>query len=226
MSYLKTIYGVNSAANDYDRMLIDFILSKSEINIKDKSILELGCGNCKLFPIFESLGARVYGFDAELQDLNLPNVFKVDLNNDRFPLGDQSIDVIFSKSVVEHISDIGHLFKESKRVLKDKGVIITLCPDWKTDFLNFYDDPTHIRPFTIRGLAVAHVLAGFELKKSIEFLQLPFTWGSKYIENLIRLLFYFVPKRFKWSDKNFKQQRKLVRHAKEGMLLVVAFKND
>jgi ubiquinone/menaquinone biosynthesis C-methylase UbiE len=127
---------------------------------------------------------------------------------------------------VEHISDIDHFLKESKRVLKNKGVIITVCPDWSTDFVNFYDDPTHIRPFTIRGLSVAHELAGFEIKKSIEFLQLPFTWDSIHIENLIRLFFYFVPKRFKWSDKNFKQQRKLIRHAKEGMLLVVALKND
>ena len=197
MSYLKTIYGSDYLTNDYDRLMVNFVLSQSGVEIKGKKILELGCGSCKLLPIFESMDAKVYGIDSVLQNNNQFEVYKIDLNKDQFPLDDESVDIIFSKSVIEHIADVGNFFKESKRVLKNKGTIITICPDWTTDFLNFYDDPTHIKPFTIRGLAVAHILAGFKIKKSIKFLQLPFTWGSKHLEMLIRTLFYFVPNRYK-----------------------------
>ena len=41
---------------------------------------------------------------------------------------------------------------ESFRVLKKDGFLILVTPDWEYNFKNFYNDPTHIRPYTQKSL--------------------------------------------------------------------------
>ena len=42
--------------------------------------------------------------------------------------------------------------KESWRVLKPGGRLIALTPDWKSQMKTFYNDYTHVRPYTVDSL--------------------------------------------------------------------------
>jgi len=51
-------------------------------------------------------------------------------------------------AVIEHIQDPNNIFKEIFRVLKPNGVLFVRTPNWKLSFKDFYNDPTHVRPYS------------------------------------------------------------------------------
>ena len=57
-------------------------------------------------------------------------------------------------SVIEHIQNPTNILKEILRVLKIGGILIIITPNFKYLHKNFYDDPTHIRPYTEKSLIV------------------------------------------------------------------------
>jgi len=82
-----------------------------------------------------------------------------DFERDKLPWPDGSMDAISCMHVVEHLDEIGHLVAEVSRLLKPGGRVYFETPHPKTTAfpslagrttvtftLNFYDDPTHVRP--------------------------------------------------------------------------------
>jgi ubiquinone/menaquinone biosynthesis C-methylase UbiE len=72
----------------------------------------------------------------------------LDFESEALPVPDNSVDILFSLAVVEHITDIGHFMSECFRVLKPQGIIYLSTPNFRYCFRDFYNDPTHVRPFT------------------------------------------------------------------------------
>ena len=70
--------------------------------------------------------------------IDYPKIKLVQNNIEKEPLpfADNCFDVIFSKSVVEHIYNPDIFFKEAIRVLKP-GLLLTLTPDWEVKQRNF-----------------------------------------------------------------------------------------
>ena len=68
------------------------------------------------------------------------------------------------------------------RTLKKDGILIIITPNFTYDYKNFYDDPTHINPFTVIKLSEVLRLFKFReiesgpwvVKKSSFFLENPF----------------------------------------------------
>ncbi len=93
--------------------------------------------------------------------------FKVaDFDRDRLPWPDGSFDSITCMHVVEHLQDPTHLVSESLRLLKPGGRLYVETPAPKTVDMesatgaakgrvtvNFFDDPTHVRPVPVGELA-------------------------------------------------------------------------
>ncbi len=96
--------------------------------------------------------------------------FKVaDFDRDVLPWPDASFDSITCMHVVEHLQDPTHLIREAHRLLKPGGRLYVETPAPKTvDMVsatgaakgrvtvNFFDDPTHVRPVPVgelKGLA-------------------------------------------------------------------------
>ncbi len=55
---------------------------------------------------------------------------------------------IFVGYLIEHIKDSKHLLNETYRILKPKGKLIVITENWKKTYKDFYDDPTHMKPYT------------------------------------------------------------------------------
>ena len=56
-------------------------------------------------------------------------VFKVNLNSDRFPFDDQTLDLITGFYVIEHIHNIQFFANELYRTLKNNGTVWFLTPN-------------------------------------------------------------------------------------------------
>ncbi|MDA7563040.1 methyltransferase domain-containing protein [Gammaproteobacteria bacterium] len=89
----------------------------------------------------------------------------MDFDSEALPIPDDSVDILFSLAVVEHINNIDHFMSECFRVLKPNGIIYLSTPNFRYCFRDFYNDPTHVRPFTEISLCKAVEYYGF---KSVE----------------------------------------------------------
>ncbi len=92
---------------------------------------------------------------------------RVDFEKDRIPMDDASVDAITCMHVVEHLHCLDNLFREISRLLVPGGRVYLETPHPNmVNFppatgrmagkytLNFFDDPTHLRPVPSNELAV------------------------------------------------------------------------
>ena len=86
----------------------------------------------------------------------------IDFESEALPIPDDSVDILFSLAVVEHIINIDHFMTECFRVLKPNGIIYLTTPNFRYCFRDFYNDPTHVRPFTDVSLPKTLKYYGFE----------------------------------------------------------------
>jgi SAM-dependent methyltransferase len=97
---------------------------------------------------------------------------QVDLEKEKLPWTDGSMDAITCMHLVEHLKDLSFLLSEVARVLKPGGRIYFETPHPKSLVLpsslntqvplNFFDDLTHVRVVTAGGLAHHARAAGLE----------------------------------------------------------------
>lgn len=131
------------------------IFNKLEVIDNTKTILDVGCGDGSLVKYLNNQGVAATGCD--IKDLNF--------EKDIFPYKDGSFDYILLYSVIEHVHNTGHLILEIRRMLKISGVLIIITPNFKYCSNSFYDDPTHVKPFTNIGLE--NILKIYDFKNII-----------------------------------------------------------
>jgi SAM-dependent methyltransferase len=101
---------------------------------------------------------------------------RADLEREKLPWPDQSMDAITCMHLIEHLHDLGPLLAEAARLLKRGGRIYFETPHPKTVTipslrgaaagtftLNFFDDSTHVRPVPVNELAEQVSAAGMEV---------------------------------------------------------------
>lgn len=110
-------------------------------------ILEIGCGSGFISALLSRYSNKVIAIDLPFKDslshsqgldqaqrligtLNLQD--KVEIKDGRaedIPCTDNSIDLVYSHFVFDHIIDFPAAFKEINRILKDNGLMITIVPN-------------------------------------------------------------------------------------------------
>lgn len=132
-------------------------------------VLDAGCGRggmCSAI-IAQRPEVEVFGVDLDASPL-LPDgvgFTRVDLDKDRLPFPDDYFDIILFIHVIEHLFQPLHIAPEFRRVLRDGGLLYVETPNWVSSLVpslsfhreqhgpfNFYDDPTHVRPWSKHGL--------------------------------------------------------------------------
>ena len=107
-------------------------------------LLDLGAGDGSLVEVARDSGIVAIGLDAS---------DGIDFEVDYLPIDDHSVDVITGVSLIEHLQNPTIFLMESLRVLRPGGAIILVTPNWRYSQNDFYDDPTHVHPFTATSLA-------------------------------------------------------------------------
>ncbi|MBF0593933.1 MAG: class I SAM-dependent methyltransferase [Candidatus Omnitrophica bacterium] len=148
-------------------------------------ILDIGCGRGQVLKRCKMIrhDAIVVGVDIsnDLYFIKEPecSFLQVNLEEGRIPLEDNSFDLITCEHVVEHLNNFNGIFLEIRRLLRSDGIAYIEAPDLRTTWLpqapfakcggiNFYDDPTHIRPFTQGAFRLLAIRSGFSEFKTFQ----------------------------------------------------------
>ena len=107
-----------------------------------KNSLDLGSADGSFVKILKENGLNAQGLDVK--DINF--------ENDKFDFEDNTFDLVTAISVIEHLSSPNNFLNEVKRVLKKNSFFILVTPNWKFDMKDFFDDPTHIKPYTKKSI--------------------------------------------------------------------------
>jgi SAM-dependent methyltransferase len=123
---------------------------------REKLILaDFGCGNKPYEEVFTPLIDKYIGLDIELNDY-ASVLIKEDGTID---LQDESVDVVLSTQVLEHVPDPNLYLKESFRILRKGGILILSTHG----YWMYHPDPTDFWRWTSMGLKKVVSNQGFEI---------------------------------------------------------------
>ena len=144
-------------------------------------VVDVGCGQGDFLTQAKELGINAEGIDDK--DFWVTRCVKKGLKVKKgsifeIPYDDNSVDGIFLQSVLEHADPVKSM-KEISRVIKNEGVVAISCP---TPEKHFWDDPTHVRPYTIKSLSTLFEMFGFKVTHKnyvfAELLGMTVTWNG------------------------------------------------
>ena len=221
--YLETIYFRDEQKeNDYPQKLCDYLIKNFIGWTIGKSLLDVGSGKGNHLKAFSRRGLETKGVDFKPECLS-NNIYECNLEMEQLPFGDNTFDIVFSKSVLEHVVNANNFLSESLRVLKRGGIAILMTPDWNTQHEMFWDDYTHVKAWTRKSLQNAMRINGFDEVESILFRQLPILWKYPCLKILCYLT-SLLPRSLKWKGKEEKFDNKWIRFSKEKMILAIGKK--
>lgn len=166
------------------------ILTKYTIS-KGKTLLDYGCGPGDMMLLGKMRKIRVFGIDNDKRSVMLAkkrglDVLLGDAKNMKYKKN--FFDVIFLQSVLEHDRDPVGLVMKLKQFLKKDGLLILSSP---TPGYHFWDDPTHVRPFTPRSFKIIGDICELEILE-INYV-FSFILGLNFTNAIFYLLMNLVP---------------------------------
>ena len=133
---------------------------------KGGSVLDLGSGDQFLKGEFIKREILYTGLD--INDL--------DFEKDKFNFEDNKFDLVISLAVLEHLKNPDSFLNESQRVLKNDSYLFLSTPNWKYSKNIFFDDVTHIKPYTPKSLNEILSIKGFKDIKIMPNLRCKSKW--------------------------------------------------
>lgn len=211
-NYLETIYNVNERPiTQYPDHLAKYLFRR--YNMKSgQRLVDVGCGRGDFLFAFRREGLDAVGVDISdgLAKQGQQIIYGgIDFEGNSLPFADNSVDIIFSKSVLEHLHNPSNMLNECYRVLKSGGRIILMVPDWHSCMHIYYDDFTHVQPYTETGLRDALKIFQFQQVKSEKFYQLPVVWKHPQLKLVCKLL-QVIPVKKVNKNKFYRFSRELI----------------
>ena len=120
-------------------------------SLNGKLVADLGCGDQYIRKPVERRGGSYMGIDID----------ECNLETDGFPIGDSTCDIVICLALIEHFFDPGHFLTEVKRVLKPGGHLWMSTPDIEACGAKFWNDPTHVHPYTRASFRMLLHMNGF-----------------------------------------------------------------
>jgi len=222
--YLSTVYDEDSHPyTAYPSKLCAYLFKTFKMKPGMK-MLETGCGRGEFLKNFQNLGIECTGLDcsAEMHTLLAESgislkVYDVEKGAGGVPFPDNSFDIVYNKSFLEHLRAPDMFLREVRRVLKPGGLLLCLVPDWEANYKIYFDDFTHRTPFTVVSLRDIFMMCDFERISVYKFRQLPIVWRFPVLNYICAAISPFVPVR---------TQNKFLRWSRELMLVGCAYKAD
>jgi SAM-dependent methyltransferase len=161
---------------------------------RDGTLLDLGCGDMPYRPVFEPRVARYVGAD-------LPRNALAEVHFDesgRVSMPDESVDIVLSSQVLEHVHSPEQYLREAHRLLKPAGTLLLSTHG----YWMYHPDPTDFWRWTRDGLVREIEAAGFKVQSvrgvmnlAAAGLQLFQDGVSPALPRLLRPAFFYVMNR-------------------------------
>lgn len=146
------------------------------------TLLDVGCGPGEFKELLNLIKPKwdFHGTDISKHDglYQKTYFFESDITK-KINCPDNMYDAIVCTHVCEHLTDPHIAIKEIYRVLKPEGILYIETPSHRSVFcpsftsihpenlipINFYDDNTHIRPYTVQALIKLTKNCGFKIQR-------------------------------------------------------------
>jgi O-antigen chain-terminating methyltransferase len=149
----------------------------------DLSAIDLGCGRGEWLELMKENGFSAWGVDINDDMISICrerglNVEKKDALQALQELDDNSQVIVTAFHLVEHlpIREVQSIVKEALRVLKPAGILILETPNPENIIVasvNFYRDPTHVKPIPPQLLSFMVEYYGFSRFKVLRLNETP-----------------------------------------------------
>ena len=186
----------NKPTGDFPQKLIDYLVKKYDLAGK---VLDVMCGRGEHLEAFKNNKINAYGIDisesaAQLFSERNTKVKICDAGKETFPFDDDTFDITFCKSGIEHVN-ADHLISEMYRVTKPGGKILILTLDWWYTYRMHYIDHTHGYgcPWMKNSLDV--ILKTYKFKEvNVENIYyLEFTWKYPWLKIICWIIRNLLP---------------------------------
>lgn len=138
------------------------ILDRLEPALPDGAIiLDYGCGPGDFMLVARERQIAVEGADISARNVEMARARGLSVSRASAELlqSGKRYDAIICQSVLEHVQDGPQLVCDLAGLLKPGGILVLSTP---TPGPFFWDDPTHIRPYTPKSIDVLAELAGLK----------------------------------------------------------------
>ena len=136
---LKDVYSLNynigylqesfSLLKPYCDSFFDFF-NKYEADVKNKSILDVGCGEGYLLKLFKNKGSSVFGIDPSPFAKKAAEKYKIKVFNIFYDKNFKNkYDIVIHHNVLEHVEDPFLMINQNYENLNDEGRIFIAVPD-------------------------------------------------------------------------------------------------
>ena len=155
----------------------------------DGRVLDLGAGRGSFVAAAQRRGVRAVALDLEpaaaaiWRRAGVPGLIG---DGNATPFADGCFDAVRMKEIIEHLEAPLALVREARRLLRPGGIVIAHVPSPYSQLYpagNFWDDYTHVRPFSRAGLQRLFADAGLDVTR-IE----AYTSGRNAVERAVGLL--------------------------------------
>lgn len=128
----------NKFANEFsvlhsnlDKITNKYYYQRFDGLLKNKKVLDLGCGEGKDLLYFKNKGAKIYGIDSSEKMVELAKIKVGDKNIkngyfSKIPFENNSFDIVASKYSMQTSDDIDSIYKEVNKILKRDGFFVFL----------------------------------------------------------------------------------------------------
>lgn len=142
------------------------------------TVLELGAGGCEFINNIKAQRRIAVDLNPDVAGKVGIGVENLQCSASALPtIGDNTVDVVFSSNFFEHLGTaevLLEVLRESRRILKPGGTVITLMPNLAALGSRYFDFLDHTLPLTHHSLDEALLLAGYSPELMIPRF-LPFT---------------------------------------------------
>ncbi len=153
--------------NNFQKEQAAFFIEK--FKLKNKNILEVGCGDGNFLSILQGLNVNAYGNEPSrpFRELALKKGLKVDdlFVDENYNHPTAPFDAVVSREVMEHVPQPIEFLRNIRRVVKSDGYVLIEVPNFEKaiDQLRYYDMfPDHLSYFTRESLTAALLISGFK----------------------------------------------------------------
>jgi SAM-dependent methyltransferase len=177
-SYLDSRFRPDPRRDDVWRHLVDYLARWWS---PDDEIVDVGAGYCSFINSVSARRRVAVDVHGRLPEFAAPGVECVDCSATDLRLEDASFDVVFASNLLEHLDRqaIAEALAEFHRVLRPRGRLILIQPNYRLRPAEYYDDYTHVTPLSDRSLTDLLTVSGFRTL-AVEARFLPLTIRSRF----------------------------------------------